>query len=383
MSHHESEKYEDPTPHRLKKARMEGNIPRSKELSSLVILLFGWMIFIFLGRYLVQYIKIFIRENLNFISIQKENINFILFNFYLSIKNTFFILMIILFSIAVISIIASGLLGGWVFIKKPLRIDFSRLNPYKGILKIFTSNIFTEIIKTVFKFILGFLSCTFYLWFMQFKISDLSNNDYLTALEKSTLMIKQCIFIIIFSFVPIVGFDVLFQLFNFKKKLKMSRIEIQDENKEHEGNPQLKNFIRQKQRKLAYHRMMHNIKQADVIILNPIHYAVALRYEQNKMHAPILIAKGSGNIAIKIKKKAQKYFIPIIRIPKLAQTIYKYCRIGDYIPSELYESVAKVLTWVYNLKNWKKLGGIPPKKPINVNVPNKIHASKFRKTLNE
>uniref|UniRef100_A0A1A9UKL3 Flagellar biosynthesis protein FlhA n=1 Tax=Glossina austeni TaxID=7395 RepID=A0A1A9UKL3_GLOAU len=137
----------------------------------------------------------------------------------------------------------------------------------------------------------------------------------------------------------------------------MSRLEIQDENKENEGNPQLKNFIRQKQRKLAYHRMINNIKKADVIILNPVHYAVALKYEQKKMHAPVLLAKGSGKIAKKIKEKAQEYFIPIIQVPVLAQTIYKYCRVGEYIPSELYESVAKVLTWVYNLKSWKRLVG--------------------------
>lgn len=383
MNHNESEKHEEPTPHRLKKARFEGNIPRSRDLSSLVILFFGWFIFVVLGNHLIKYIKIFITKNLNFLFLQEEKKNFIFFNLYSSIKDIFFVVMIIFIFIIIVSIGTSGLLGGWVLIKKPLRIDFSRINPYKGITKIFANNIFFEMTKTIFKFVLTFTFCSLYLWFMQFKIADLSSNYYLFAIEKSVLIIKKCVFLILLSLVPIVGFDILFQLFNFKKKLKMSRLEIQDENKENEGNPQLKNFIRQKQRKLAYHRMMNNIKKADVIILNPIHYAVALKYEQKKMYAPVLLAKGSGNIAKKIKEKAQKYFVPIIQIPSLAQILYKYCRIGEYIPSELYESVAKVLTWVYNLKSWKKLGGVPPEKPTNINVPNILKFSKNRKISHE
>ena len=164
-------------------------------------------------------------------------------------------------------------------------------------------------------------------------------------------------------------FDVFYQVTSHTKKLRMTKKEISDEHKEQEGNPLIKSHIRRLQRAFAQKRMMADVPKADVIVTNPSHYAIALQYIDKKMSAPKVLAKGAGEIALRIRELGAKHRIPLLEAPPLARALYRHSEIGQHIPTALYSAVAEVLAWVYQLKRWRREGGIIPKKPEHLPVP--------------
>jgi flagellar biosynthetic protein FlhB len=175
--------------------------------------------------------------------------------------------------------------------------------------------------------------------------------------------------------IPIVILDVFWQQWKYYKKLKMTHQEIKDEFKEREGSPQIKTRIRQQMKINLRRRMISDVPKADVIITNPIYYAIALKYDINKMNAPKVIAKGIGETAIKIKEIAIKNSISIISAPSLARSLYRYSEIGQYIPGPLYKAVAEILAWVWKVRKWKRDGGVFPEKPKNISVPSELNVA--------
>jgi len=185
-------------------------------------------------------------------------------------------------------------------------------------------------------------------------------------------MIFHCCFLVILGLVPIVSFDILLQQFKHYKNLKMTHQEVKDEFREKEGNPNIKARIRQEMKAIIRRRMISDVPKSDVVITNPIHYSVALKYDDKRMNAPKVIAKGIGETAIKIQNIAFQYNISTISAPSLARSLYRYSEIGQYIPSPLYKAVAEVLAWVWKVKKWKKEGGVFPEKPKNIIVPSEL-----------
>lgn len=176
-------------------------------------------------------------------------------------------------------------------------------------------------------------------------------------------------YIAIFMLIPLVDFDLIYQLRSHLKKLRMTRQEIKDEFKQQEGDPHIKARIRQQQREISRRRMMADVPKADVIITNPTHYAGALQYDNQAMQAPKVLAKGAGLIALNIKQLGEENRIPVLEAPPLARALYRHSKVGGHIPATLYAAVAEVLAWVYQLRRWQREGGLKPKKPTNVSVP--------------
>jgi flagellar biosynthesis protein FlhB len=205
---------------------------------------------------------------------------------------------------------------------------------------------------------------------------SLLNMHLNNALANVMQLLIYCSLLTVLALIPMVGFDIFYQIWSNFKKLKMSKQEIKDEFKEQEGNPQIKGRIRQMQQAMARRRMMKDVPKANVVVTNPTHYAIALQYDEKTMSAPVLLAKGTDNIAIKIKEIAKAHNIPQLEAPPLARALYRHGEIGKTIPTELYAAVAQILAWVYQLKRWQKYGGDKPQKPQNIPIAESLYVNK-------
>ena len=294
----DDDKTEAPTPHRLEKAREEGQIPRSKELTSLLILLVGVCIIWIGGESLARRLAGMLSAGLRFDHSMVNDPNLILSQIILLIKDAMIALLPLITGVVLVALISPVMLGGLIFSGKSLQPKFSKL-----------------------------------------------------------------------GVIPMVGFDVFFQIYSHLKKLRMSRQDIRDEFKQSEGDPHVKGKIRQMQRAAAQRRMMADVPKADVIVTNPTHYSVALKYDENKMSAPKVVAKGAGLVALRIREIGAEHRVPTLEAPPLARALYRHAEIGQQIPGQLYAAVAEVLAWVWQLKRWRLAGGKRPPQPENLPVP--------------
>jgi flagellar biosynthetic protein FlhB len=229
-----------------------------------------------------------------------------------------------------------------------------RINPISGLGRIFSRKTLFEIVRNVLKLLIA----TVIAYFLYEKVFKESASLFFVPVNQQVyLMFKYILMMILFFALlsmPIAVIDFLFRRWEFEENIKMSKHEIKEEQKMYEGNPQIKAAIRRKQRELAMSRMMAEVEKADVIITNPTHFAVALKYEREKNEpAPKVVAKGKDKLAERIIEKAKENNIPVIQDPPLARALYKSCEIGDYIPEQFYQVVAKILAKVYKEKNIK------------------------------
>jgi len=243
------------------------------------------------------------------------------------------------------------------------------MNPIKGLAKLVSAQTATELAKSVLKAVL--VGCVTWLY-VRHNWPDMmrliSESPY-TALASSLNMIAMCCVLVVLGLSPMVGFDIFWQLYSYYKGLRMTRQEIRDEYKQQEGDPHVKGRIRQQMRAAARRRMMADVPKADVIVTNPTHYSVALKYDERKMSAPKVVAKGAGDVALRIRELGKEHRVPILEAPPLARALYRHSEIGQHIPGTLYAAVAEVLAWVWQLRRWKLEGGLAPKKPANLPVP--------------
>jgi flagellar biosynthetic protein FlhB len=235
--------------------------------------------------------------------------------------------------------------------------------------RIFSSQVLAELLKGILKATLVGWVTGLYLWHNWAAMLHLMTQQPLDALGNALQMILFCGFLVVLGLTPMVAFDVFYQLWSHFKKLKMTKQDIRDEFKDQEGDPHVKGRIRQQQRAIARRRMMADVPKADVIVTNPTHYAVALQYNDKKMSAPKVLAKGAGEIALRIRELGAEHRIPMLEAPPLARALYRHSEIGQHIPATLYAAVAEVLAWVYQLRRWRREGGLIPKKPERLPVP--------------
>ncbi|EKT58550.1 flagellar biosynthesis protein FlhB [Providencia sneebia DSM 19967] len=271
--------------------------------------------------------------------------------------------------LAIVGISASSLVGGLIFNTKLIKLDGKKLDLIKGLKRIFSINALSELFKTILKLLCVGLGLMIFIWQNGLSFLHLIMEPPEIALGHVFNKVIYVSYLIIFLLIPMVAFDVFYQLRAHLKKLRMSRQEIKDEFKQQEGDPQLKAKIRQQQRAIAHRRMMADVPYADVIITNPTHYAVALKYDDKKMEVPKVLAKGAGLIAQRIKEIGVEQRISQLEAPPLARALYRHTEVGQNIPVALYAAVAEVLAWVYQLRRWRREGGLKPRKPKKLPVP--------------
>jgi len=348
------EKTEQATPKRREEARKKGQVAKSIEVNSAFVLLFSLIILYFSGNFLFYRLTAFFRDiflSLNSIVISPDGIKSFFFNIFVYIGLIIFPIMIVLMFIGMIGSYSQV---GFLFTTDPLVPKFDRLNPFTGIKRvIFSKRSLIELIKGLLKVaiigLIGWYSIEAYIE----ESALIMDSDVLTIfffLCKAAMSIS---FKIILVFVVIAALDYIVQRRLFENEIKMTKEEVKEENKQLEGDPLIKSRIRSIQRQLARRRMMQEVPKADVVITNPTHLAVALKYEFGKMDAPKVVAKGANLIAEKIKQIAIEHNIPIIEDKPLAQLIYKSVDIDESIPQEMYQAVAQILAYIYKIKNKK------------------------------
>lgn len=365
----DEDKTESPTPHRLEKAREEGQIPRSRELTSVLMLLVGLMILWLGGTLMARQLAAMVASGLRFDHSMVNDSKLIIGHISNLIGLAVMALLPLMGGLVVVAIAAPMLLGGIVLSGKSIKMDFKKLNPLPGFARMFAAQAWTELFKGILKAILVGSVGGWYIWSHWPEMLRLISQSPTNALMHGLGMIAACCALVILGLIPMVGYDVFWQLYSYYKKLRMSRQEIRDEFKQQEGDPHVKGRIRQAMRAAARRRMMADVPKADVIVTNPTHYSVALQYNENKMSAPKVVAKGAGEVALKIREIAAEHRIPLLEAPPLARALYRHTEIGQQIPGALYAAVAEVLAWVWQLRRWKREGGLIPNKPKNLPVP--------------
>ncbi len=364
------EKTEDPTPKRIQEAREKGDVPRSKDLNTMLLTLVAAAALLMLGPIIAEALMSVFRYNF---SISRGDILDTqgMFRHLIHSVRTSLVGMLPTMAVLILAaLIAPISLGGWNFSTQALAPKFSRLNPIEGIKRLFSINSLVELLKSIAKVAVVGVSAV--LVFLAYRM-ELPSLAWMAPEYAFGRMVEILAWVAIWissSLILIVLIDVPFQLHQYNEKMKMTLQEVKDEMKNTEGKPEVKGRIRQLQREMANRRMMADVPQADVIITNPTHYAVALKYDESgATGAPELLAKGGDEIAMKIREIAEANGIPVLQIPPLSRAIYYSTEIGDVIPEGLYMAVAQVLAYVYQLKQSKSGKASHPGKTPSPEIP--------------
>lgn len=366
------EKTEQPSQRRLDQAREEGQVARSRELSTFAVLMAGGAGLWLMGSSLSQQLIKLIREGLTLnadLIFKSELLLPHLHHLSLQTLLTFLPFLLLLLAVAAFSPL---LLNGWLFTFKPLVPDLSKLNPISGMGRMFSTHSLVELAKALGKSLVVGLIGAWAIWHNRESVLMLVSEPVSLSIPHLGGLMWTCFAAIMGGMLIIVAVDVPFQLWEHNKKLKMTKEEVRQEAKETEGDPQVKGKIRSMQREMARRRMMAEIPTADVVVTNPTHFSVALKYSENGMRAPVVVAKGTHLMAAKIKEIAKENNVPILEAPPLARALYKHTDLGQSIPEALYTAVAEVLAYVYQLKRYKTLGGAYPQEPSELPVPQEL-----------
>ncbi|HXS87846.1 MAG TPA: flagellar biosynthesis protein FlhB [Steroidobacteraceae bacterium] len=357
------ERTEQATPKRLEDARRKGQIPRSRELSAAAVTLVGGAALYMLGGQITGQMAEMMRRGLALSRDEATDSTFMLPALSNAAADGLWLSMPVLGLITLAAIIAPLALGGWSFAGQAMMPQFSRLNPLEGIKRMFAMRSLVELAKAMAKFGVVAVIATIVLWNDAPALMGLGREPLQQAIGHAIQLSGKALLVISAGLLIIAGIDVPYQLWQYAKQMRMSRQEIREEYKESEGSPEVKGRIRQLQQEVARRRMMQEVPKADVIVTNPTHFAVALKYDEKRMRAPIVVAKGVDVIAAKIREVAGENAVPIFEAPPLARVLYRNVDIGDEIPATLYIAVAQILTYVFQLKVAKRAGQQPPPKP--------------------
>ncbi len=344
------ERTEEATPRRKQQAREKGQVPSSRELNTMVMMLAAAGAVALLGPGIVRGIQELAVWNLQ---VSREQI-FDVGTMFLLLKESilhaiwslspFFLVMIIA------AFVGPLMIGGVNFSMQALMFKFDKLDPIKGLGRVFSIKGFVELVKALIKFlVIGTVAVLFL--YQQFEhYLNLGNEPISLALPHTMQLLIGAFIIIASSLILIALVDVPFQIWDYKKQLKMTFQEVKDENKDTEGNPEVRGRVKRVQREIAQRRMMAEVPEADVIITNPEHYSVALKYDPKTMAAPLLVAKGVDMIAMQIRRVANENNVPILEAPPLARSLYHTTEINSAIPAGLYLAVAQVLAYIFKLR---------------------------------
>lgn len=363
------EKTEAASPRRLEKAREEGQIARSRELGTFMMLAAGVGAIWASGGSIYQGLSAVLRNGLAFDPRVTTDPGVMVEQAVNGFGHALLVILPIFGLLAVIAVLSGVLLGGIVISGKPLSPNFSKLSLFAGLKRMFSAQTAVELIKALAKALLVGGVAVGVIWRRHDDMLGLMHVAPSAALIEALNLVAMCCACIVASLLVIVLLDVPWQIWSHLKKLRMSKEDVRQEHKESEGDPHTKARIRQQQRQAARRRMMSEVPKADVVVTNPTRYAVALKYEEDKHGAPRVLAKGSGLIAAKIRELAAEHRIPALEAPPLARALYRHVELGQEIPAELYSAVAQVLAWVFQLRSWRSGWGDEPMAPTSLTVP--------------
>lgn len=363
------EKTEEATPRRLEKAREEGQVARSMELTAFSLLITAAVGLLLMGAGLMDHLVKIMKSGMYIereLAFQPE---LMLTRLYSLTLEGLIAMAPLLFLLLIVAFFAPMLLSGWMISAKALMPNFSRLNPIKGIARIFSMHSAVELIKAILKTVLIGIIAAIVMWVNKDTVMGLLTVPVDLGIARTGDFMAMCFLLTVAGLILVVAVDVPFQIWQHAKQLRMTKEEVRREFKESEGDPFVKARIRGLQREAARRRMMSEIPKADVIVTNPTHYAVALRYQSGSMRAPKVVAKGVHLLAARIREIAQEHRVPILEAPPLARALYYHAELESEIPEKLYVAVAEVLAYVYQLRRYNEYGGAAPKPPVELPVP--------------
>ena len=354
---------------RLEQAREEGQVARSVELSTFAVVLAAGAGIWLSGEAVSHALQGLIRSALTFErdalwqpQLMLEQLR----------DQTWEALMALLpFGLAAMAaaLVTPLLMSGWIFSTKAMAPDLTRLDPLGGLQRMFSLHSLIELSKSLLKATVLGLVAIWAGWHLMEPMLQLPALAPASAMAQTARIVGLSFLALVGAMLLIVAVDVPYQLWNYHRKLRMTREEMRQEMKETEGDPQLKARIRSLQRQSARKRMMAQVPKADVVVTNPTRYAVALQYRQNSMRAPRVVAKGMNLVATRIRELAEEHSIPVLEAPPLARALYRHSEVDGEIPGALYAAVAEVLAYVYQLAHWRLVGGTLPSAPDAIVVP--------------
>jgi flagellar biosynthetic protein FlhB len=363
------EKTEEPTSRRLEKSREDGQAARSKELTTTAVLLAASLGFLWFGGILSEKLSKIFRYNF---SLPREAVfdPVMMINYLTQSFGDAIIGLSPLFGILLLAaIVGPTALGGWLFSTKALMPKFNRMDPLEGTKRMFSLKSLVELGKAVAKVLLMSILAILILNMLQGDLQSLAREDIENAIKHSLLISAWVALALSAATIFIALIDVPFQIWDHKKKLRMSVQDIKDEMKDTDGKPEVKGKIRQLQQEMANRRMMSEVPDADVVITNPTHYAVAVKYKPDDMNTPIVVARGVDEVALKIREIAGAHQVEIVESPRLARAIYYTTKLDEEIPTGLYVAVAKILAYVFQLQHFRNGKGDRPGYPHFVPIP--------------
>ena len=355
-----ADKSEEPTGKRLEESRKKGQIARSKELNTLAVTLTGTVALIIFGAYMGNMLMDIMRGNFSLPRDVLMNEGSMAQYLLASGKQALLATQPFLLALLIASIAGPIALGGWLFSAEALQPKASRMNPLAGLKRMFSVQALAELFKALAKFLVILAVALVVISADQDDLLAIANEPVEPAILHSLNVVGWSAFWLSCGLILIAAVDVPFQLWSHKQKLMMTKQEVRDEYKDTEGKPEVKGRIRQLQREMAERRMMQSVPQADVVITNPTHFAVALKYDPDKGSAPLLLAKGGDFLALKIREIAQEHQVMVLESPALARAVYHSTELDQEIPAGLYLAVAQVLAYVYQLRQYRAGKGKRP-----------------------
>ena len=353
-----TEKTEEPSEKRLREAREKGQVPRSRELSTLMMTLSAAIFLYFFGYFMAQDLEVIMVQGLQLDRDHAFDLHMATSRIVALVETSIYMVLPFLLLMVVIAIVSSTLLGGWNFSSQAMAPKISKMNPISGIKRMFSLNALMELLKAFAKFVLISIVATFFLWYTYEEVLVLGLEPIDQALAHSAELVLEAFIFVSLALIVIAAIDVPFQVYQHISQLKMTKQEVKEEFKQQEGSPEVKSRIRQVQREMSQKRMMQKVPEADVVITNPTHFAVALKYDADSMLEPMVLAMGIDFMAAEIRTIAIDNDIPIIEAPPLARALYYNAEIDQPIPYDLFKAVASVLAYVYQLRDGKSVQAV-------------------------
>ena len=378
------EKTETASGSRIQKAYEDGDVPRSKELSTAATLFTAGVCLWGMGGFLEEALKNLMINGMKFDSKVAMDPVSALSKIYEQVGDLIIVFIPIFVFILMSEILSPIGIGGWNMSTKMLTPNLDKLNPISGFGNIFNKNSWVELLKSICK--VGLIAIISYLA-ISYSLPDLMKLPLLpieTGLSNTVNFLIVTFFLILIGYLIIVAIDVPYQLHRYAEKLKMSVQEVREEMRDSNGSPEIKAKIRQQQIAMSRRRMMSQIQNADVVITNPTHYAVAVKYDSEVMGAPRILAKGSDAVALRIREIAREHEILMVESPKLARALYAHTEVEQEIPEALYLAVAEILAYVFQVRSFNGRDGEYPTMPQSVEVPDELdpHITDPELTLN-
>ncbi|MGH8436864.1 MAG: flagellar biosynthesis protein FlhB [Pseudomonas sp.] len=355
-----ADKSEEPTDKRRRESREKGQVARSRELNTLAIMLAGGGGLLAYGGSLGDSLLKIMRASF---ALPREALlddRSMGLWFMSSVQTSLEALLPLFVVLLVASVLGPIALGGWLFSAQALQPKFSRMNPWEGLKRMFSAKAVLELLKALAKFTIILLVALLVLSSDRDDLLAMAHEPLEMAILHSAQVVGWSAMWMACGLILIAAVDVPFQLWDNRQKLMMTKQEVRDEYKDSEGKPEVKQRIRQMQREMAERRMMAAVPQADVVITNPTHFAVALKYDPKKGNAPVLLAKGGDFLALKIREIAQQHKVMVLESPGLARAVYHSTELDQEIPAGLYLAVAQVLAYVYQLRQFQAGKGKRP-----------------------